>query len=105
MSNAKFKSAGQLNNGYYVDEQALESLMKKILQQQENLRRDVKVAKLESILDIEVRNSYGKRPACILAAGKQLLAASLIIELKPLTNHYLVDPTHKVLEDLNLFKF
>ena len=61
MSNAKYKSAGQLNNGYYVDEQALESLMKKILQQQENLRRDVKVAKLESILDIEVRNSYGNR--------------------------------------------
>ena len=61
VSDAKYKSAGQLNNGYYVDEQALESLMKKILQQQENLRRDVKVAKLESILDIEVRNSYGKR--------------------------------------------
>ena len=54
-------SAGQLNNGYYVDEQALESLMKKILQQQENMRRDAKVAKLESILDIEVRNSCGKR--------------------------------------------
>ena len=53
---SKYKSAERLNNGYYVDEQALESLMKKILQQQENLRRDAKVAKLESILDIEVRN-------------------------------------------------
>ena len=59
VSDTKYKSAGQLNNGYYVDEQALESLMKKILQQQENLRRDAKVAKLESILDIEVRYYEG----------------------------------------------
>ena len=59
VSDTKYKSAGQLNNGYYVDEQALESLMKKILQQQENLRRDAKVAKLESILDIEVRYCEG----------------------------------------------
>ena len=55
-SDTKYKNMGRLNNGYYVDEQALESLMKKILQQQENLRRDAKVAKLESILDIEVCN-------------------------------------------------
>ena len=54
VSDTKYKTNGWLNNGYYVDEQALESLMKKILQQQENLRRDAKVAKLESILDIEV---------------------------------------------------
>ena len=49
-------SGAWIPDGYYVDEQALESLMKKILQQQENLRRDAKVAKLESILDIEVHN-------------------------------------------------
>lgn len=61
VSDTKYKTNGWLNNGYYVDEQALESLMKKILQQQENLRRDAKVAKLESILDIEVCNTLVTR--------------------------------------------
>ena len=99
MSDTKYKTNGWLNNGYYVDEQALESLMKKILQQQENLRRDAQVAKLESILDIEVCNTLLTR----LNVKDRRPARYVRLGIQPLTNHYLVDPTHKVLEDLRLF--
>ena len=37
--------------------------------------------------------------------GSNLTSAVHKPKIKPLTNHYLVDPTHKVLEDLSLFNF